>query len=114
MQVPTGGQLPKDGRVQSIVPLLRIPRRADAIDPALGRPDIKRYVIGPRLGTVINPHIVKGMTLGGIAHGIGAALLEEFVYNAEGQLITQTFMDYPLPSSHEVPAVEIVHHCAPR
>ena len=62
---------------------------------------------------VINPHIVKGMTLGGIAHGLGAALLEEFVYDDEGHLITQSFMDYLLPSSHEVPEVEIVHHCTP-
>ncbi|MEA2884872.1 MAG: 2-furoyl-CoA dehydrogenase large subunit [Bradyrhizobium sp.] len=114
MQVPTGGQLPKDGRVQMYpchsfefhVVLM-------AIDPGLGKPEIKRYVIGHDCGTVINPHIVRGMTLGGIAHGIGAALLEEFVYNGEGQLITQSFMDYPLPSSHEVPEVEIVHHCTP-
>jgi 2-furoyl-CoA dehydrogenase large subunit len=62
---------------------------------------------------VINPHIVKGMTLGGIAHGLGAALLEEFVYDDEGHLMTQSFMDYLLPSSHEVPQVEIVHHCTP-
>ena len=114
MQVPTGGQLPKDGRVQMYpchsfefhVVLM-------AIDPELGKPEIKRYVIGHDCGTVINPHIVRGMTLGGIAHGIGAALLEEFVYNGEGQLITQSFMDYPLPSSHEVPEIEIVHHCTP-
>ena len=53
------------------------------------------------------------LTLGGIAHGLGAALLEEFVYNDEGQLITQGFMDYLLPSAHEVPEVEIVHHCTP-
>jgi CO/xanthine dehydrogenase Mo-binding subunit len=51
--------------------------------------------------------------MGGIAHGIGAALYEEFAYNDEGQLITQTFMDYLLPSSHEVPAVEIIHHETP-
>ena len=114
MQVPTGGTLPKDGRVQMYpchsfefhVVLM-------AIDPALGKPEIRRYVIGHDCGTVINPHIVKGMTLGGIAHGIGAALLEEFVYNDEGQLITQSFMDYLLPSAHEVPEVEIVHHCTP-
>ena len=74
---------------------------------------IRRYVIGHDCGTVINPHIVKGMTLGGIAHGIGASLLEEFVYDGEGQLMTQSFMDYLLPSSHEVPKVEIVHHCTP-
>ena len=114
MQVPTGTQLPKDGRVQMYpchsfefhVVLI-------AIDPALGKPEIRRYVIGHDCGTVINPHIVKGMTLGGIAHGLGAALLEEFVYNDEGQLITQGFMDYLLPSAHEVPEVEIVHHCTP-
>jgi len=114
MQVPTGGALPKDGKVQMYpchsfefhVVLM-------AIDPALGKPKIKRYVIGHDCGTVITPHIVKGMTLGGIAHGLGAALLEEFVYNDEGQLITQGFMDYLLPSAHEVPEVEIVHHCTP-
>jgi 2-furoyl-CoA dehydrogenase large subunit len=114
MQVPTGDKLPENGRVQMYpchsfefhVVLI-------AIDPVLGKPDIRRYVIGHDCGTVINPHIVKGMTLGGIAHGIGAALLEEFVYDGEGQMLTQSFMDYLLPSSHEIPKVEIVHHCTP-
>ncbi len=114
MQVPTGTKLPENGRVQMYpchsfefhVVLI-------AIDPVLGKPDIRRYVIGHDCGTVINPHIVKGMTLGGIAHGIGAALLEEFVYDGEGQMLTQSFMDYLLPSSHEIPKVEIVHHCTP-
>ena len=85
MQVPTGSKLPEDGRVQMYpchsfefhLVLL-------AIDPDLGKPEIRRYVIGHDCGTVINPHIVKGMTLGGIAHGIGAALLEEFVYDERG------------------------------
>jgi 2-furoyl-CoA dehydrogenase large subunit len=114
-QVPTGGALPTaDGRVQMYpchsfefhVVLM-------SIDPELGVPKFHRYVIGHDCGTVINPHIVKGMTLGGIAHGIGAALLEEFVYDDQGQMITQTFMDYLLPSSLEVPHVEIVHHVTP-
>jgi 2-furoyl-CoA dehydrogenase large subunit len=114
MQVPTGGTLPKDGRVQ-MYPChsFEFHLVLMAIDPALGKPEIRRYVIGHDCGTVITPHIVKGMTLGGIAHGLGAALLEEFVYNDEGQLITQGFMDYLLPSAHEVPEVEIVHHCTP-
>ena len=84
-----------------------------AVDPDLGKPEIKRYFIGHDCGTVINPKIVRGMTMGGIAHGIGAALYEEFAYNEEGQLIAQSFMDYLLPSSHEVPPVEIVHHVTP-
>jgi 2-furoyl-CoA dehydrogenase large subunit len=114
-QVPTGGSLPTpDGRVQ-MYPCHSFEFHAllMTVDPELGLPKIHRYVIGHDCGTVINPHIVRGMTLGGIAHGIGAALLEEFVYDEQGQMITQTFMDYLLPSSHEVPEVEIVHHCTP-
>jgi 2-furoyl-CoA dehydrogenase large subunit len=114
MQVPTGTQLPKDGKVQ-MYPChsFEFHLVLVAFDPEIGKPQIRRYVIGHDCGTVINPHIVKGMTLGGIAHGIGASLLEEFVYDAEGQMLTQSFMDYLLPSSHEVPHVEIVHHCTP-
>ena len=114
MQVPTGTKLPEGARVQMYpchsfeFHLVLI-----AFDPEIGKPEIKRYVIGHDCGTVINPHIVRGMTLGGIAHGIGASLMEEFVYDGEGQLVTQSFMDYLLPSAHEVPHVEIVHHCTP-
>ncbi len=114
-QVPTGGVLPTpDGRVQMYpcfsfeFHLLLV-----AIDPDLGRPEIKRYVVGHDCGTQINPKIVRGMTMGGIAHGIGAALYEEFAYNDEGQMIAQSFMDYLLPSSHEVPAIELVEHETP-
>ena len=53
------------------------------------------------------------MTMGGIAHGIGAALLEELAYNEDGQMIAQSFMDYLLPSSHEVPDVKIIEHETP-
>jgi 2-furoyl-CoA dehydrogenase large subunit len=114
-QVPTGGTLPTpDGRVHMYpcfsfeFHLLLL-----SIDPELGRPEIVRYRLGHDCGTQINPKIVRGMTMGGIAHGIGAALYEEFAYNDEGQLIAQTFMDYLLPSSHEVPPVDIVDHETP-
>ena len=53
------------------------------------------------------------MTMGGIAHGIGAALFEEFAYNDDGQMIAQSFMDYLLPSSHEVPDIKIIDHETP-
>ena len=115
MQVPTGGELPTpDGRVQ-MYPCFSFEFHVVlvAIDPEIGKPQIRRYVIGHDCGTVINPDIVRGMTLGGIAHGIGAALLEEFAFDGEGQLVTQSFMDYLLPSAHEVPEVEIVHHVTP-
>ena len=115
MQVPTGGGLPTaDGRVQ-MYPCFSFEFHVVlvSIDPEIGKPQIHRYVVGHDCGTVINPDIVRGITLGGIAHGIGAALLEEFAFDDEGQLLTQSFMDYPLPSAHEVPDVEIVHHVTP-
>jgi 2-furoyl-CoA dehydrogenase large subunit len=115
MQVPTGGNLPDaDGRVH-MYPCTSFEFHLILvkIDPELGRPEILKYRIGHDCGTVINPKIVRGMTMGGIAHGIGAALYEEFAYNEDGQLIAQTFMDYLLPSSHEVPDVQIIHHETP-
>ena len=62
---------------------------------------------------MINPDIVHGMTYGGIAHGIGAALYEKFTYDENGQLTSGTFMDYLLPSALEIPPIEIVDHCTP-
>ena len=115
MQVPTGGVLPTaDGKVQ-MYPCTSFEFHfiLVSIDPVIGRPEIVKYRIGHDCGTVINPKIVRGMTMGGIAHGIGAALYEEFAYNDDGQLIAQTFMDYLLPSSHEVPDVEIIYHVTP-
>jgi 2-furoyl-CoA dehydrogenase large subunit len=114
-EVPTGGTLPTpDGRVQ-MYPCFSFEFHLIllSIDPDLGVPEIVRYRLGHDCGTQINPKIVRGMTMGGIAHGIGAALYEEFAYNDEGQLIAQTFMDYLLPSSHEVPPVDIIDHETP-
>src|SRR5262245_31877077 len=62
---------------------------------------------------MINPDIVHGMTYGGIAHGIGAALYEQFTYDDKGQLTSGTFMDYLIPSALEVPPIRIVDHCTP-
>src|SRR5262249_48717114 len=115
MQVPTGGRLPSaDGRVQMYpcfafeFHLLLI-----ALDAALGKIDFQRYLVGHDCGTVINPKIVRGMTMGGIAHGIGAALLEEFAYSLDGQLVAQNFMAYVLPSPHGIPPAETMEHVTP-
>jgi len=114
MQVPTGGALPKDGRVQ-MYPCYSFEFHLVlvAFDPVIGKPEIRSYTIGHDCGTVINPAIVSGMTYGGIAHGIGAALLEEFAYDDSGQLMTQSFLDYLMPSSHEIPDIQLVKHCTP-
>ncbi len=114
-QVPAGGTLPTpDGRVQ-MYPCFSFEFHLVllTLDAALGTPHILRYRVGHDCGTQINPKIVRGMTMGGIAHGIGAALLEELAYNEDGQMIAQSFMDYLLPSSHEVPDVKIIEHETP-
>ncbi len=114
-EVPTGGGLPTaDGRVQ-MYPCYSFEAHVVLveIDPATAQPKIVRYACGHDCGTMINPDIVHGMTYGGIAHGIGAALYEKFAFSDNGQLASQTFMDYLMPSAMEVPAIDIVDHCTP-
>ncbi len=76
------------------------------IDAETGKVEILRYLIADDCGTRLNPATVEGMTQGGVAQGVAAALLEEYVYDEEGQLLTSTFMDYLLPTIHEVPMTE--------
>jgi aerobic carbon-monoxide dehydrogenase large subunit len=83
------------------------------VDPELGKVTILRYVIGHDCGTVINPLMVDGQVLGGFAHGIGNALYEEPHYDESGQPQTTSYLDYALPSSVEVPPVELVHQYTP-
>jgi 2-furoyl-CoA dehydrogenase large subunit len=115
LEVPTGGTLPSaDGRVQ-MYPCYAFETHIvyAEIDRVTGQVALGRYVVGHDCGTMINPDIVHGMTYGGVAHGIGAALYERFRYDESGQLVSGTFMDYLIPSAHEVPNVEIVDHCTP-
>jgi carbon-monoxide dehydrogenase large subunit len=72
-----------------------------------------RYVVVDDCGTVINPLVVEGQVHGGVAHGIGNALLEEVVYDAAGQLATGTLMDYALPRADDVPPLEVHHVVTP-
>lgn len=114
-EVPTGGMLPtEDGRVQ-MYPCHSFEAHVvlASIDPATGKTTLHRYVCGHDCGTMISPDVVHGMTYGGIAHGIGAALYEKFAFSEQGQLLSGTFMDYLLPSATEVPAITIVDHCTP-
>ena len=68
-----------------------------------------RYVVVEDCGRMVNPLIVDGQVHGGVAQGIGAALLEEIVYDDHGQLLSGTLMDYVVPSACEIPRME-VHH----
>jgi CO/xanthine dehydrogenase Mo-binding subunit len=76
------------------------------IDRDTGTVDILGYWLVDDCGTRLNPVTVEGQTMGGIAQGVGAALLEEYVYDESAQPLTSSFMDYLLPSVYEVPRVE--------
>ncbi|HEY1502905.1 MAG TPA: xanthine dehydrogenase family protein molybdopterin-binding subunit [Stellaceae bacterium] len=115
LEVPTGGTLPgPDGRVQ-MYPCYAFEVHVvyAELDRVTGQVALGPYTIGHDCGVMINPDIVHGMTYGGIAHGIGAALYERFRYDESGQFLSGTFMDYLIPSAHEVPDVAIVDHCTP-
>ena len=58
---------------------------------------------------MINPGVVEGQIYGGVVQGIGGVLLEDFVYDADGNPLTTTFVDYLLPTTTEVPMIEIGH-----
>jgi carbon-monoxide dehydrogenase large subunit len=83
------------------------------VDPATGAVTVLRYLVVEDCGRIINPLIVEGQTVGGVAQGIGAALLEELVYAEDGQLLTASLMDYLVPTAVEMPCVEVHHIEAP-
>jgi len=83
------------------------------VDPETGKVDILKYCIADDCGTRLNPANVEGNMQGGVAQGVGAALLEEYVHDEDGQLLTSTFMDYLLPTIYEVPMTEKAALCTP-
>ncbi|HSN85511.1 MAG TPA: molybdopterin cofactor-binding domain-containing protein, partial [Thermoanaerobaculia bacterium] len=71
--------------------------------------DIQKYVVVHDCGRVLNPLIVDGQVHGGVAQGIGNAYFEQLVYDDNGQLMNASFMDFLLPTSLDVPRVEVGH-----
>ncbi len=80
---------------------------AVSIDRATGRPTIERFVAVDDCGRVLNPVIVEGQLQGGVVEGVGESLLEEVVYDAEGQLLTGSLSDYAIPRATTVPTLEL-------
>ena len=116
LQVPGAtGQLPNEKKEIQLYPCFSFQAHIPyvEIDPGTGKVEILDYAIGHDCGTVINPDIVRGMIIGGLAHGIGAALYEKFAYDETGQFLAGSFVDYLLPSAHEIPMVRDVEHCTP-
>ncbi len=83
------------------------------VDPDTGDTKVLRYVAVDDVGNVINPMIVEGMVHGGVAQGIGQALLEEGIYDADAQLITGSMLDYAIPKAENVPSFETARTVTP-
>ena len=78
------------------------------IDPDTGRVTIERFVVAEDAGRLVNPMIVDGQVTGGVAQGIGNALLEEIVYDDTGNILTATLADFLPPTSREIPPIELL------
>ena len=79
-----------------------------AVDAETGKMEVLRYVVVEDVGRCINPLTMHGQSVGGAAQGIGGAMLEELVYDAGGQLLSGSLMDYLLPTSQDIPNIETV------
>jgi carbon-monoxide dehydrogenase large subunit len=79
------------------------------VDPWTGLVHVLRYAAAHDCGRVVNPTIVDGQVVGGVAQGIGGALLEELCYDENGQLVTGSFMDYLVPRSTDMPPISVTH-----
>jgi carbon-monoxide dehydrogenase large subunit len=83
------------------------------IDRDTGELELQRFVGVDDCGNIINPLIVAGQLHGGIAQGVGQAMIEEAVYDVDGQLITGSFMDYAMPRARDFPRFELDHTVTP-
>jgi carbon-monoxide dehydrogenase large subunit/6-hydroxypseudooxynicotine dehydrogenase subunit gamma len=70
--------------------------------------DIERYLVAYDVGKAVNPMLIEGQIVGGVAQGIGGALYEEFTYDDRGEPLSVTFADYLMPTSREVPPVDVI------
>ncbi|MGE3988547.1 xanthine dehydrogenase family protein molybdopterin-binding subunit [Pseudorhodoplanes sp.] len=83
------------------------------IDPETGEVEIVRYSSVNDFGTIVNPLLVQGQVHGGVIQGLGQALMENAVYDEDGQLLTGSFQDYAMPRAHQFPDIGFVSHPVP-
>jgi aerobic carbon-monoxide dehydrogenase large subunit len=84
------------------------------IEEETGRVEVVKYVVVDDVGTVINPLLLKGQIHGGVAQGLGQALLEDLLYEpGTGQMVTGSFMDYAMPRADDMPFMEVISNPVP-
>ncbi|MBV0911365.1 xanthine dehydrogenase family protein molybdopterin-binding subunit [Anianabacter salinae] len=83
------------------------------IDPDTGTVEVVGYTVTDDFGNLINPMLAEGQVHGGVAQGVGQALMEHTVYDADGQLLTATFMDYGMPRADDLPMIAFYTEAVP-
>ena len=83
------------------------------IDPETGMIQILRYSVVDDVGTVMNPLLLKGQIVGGVVQGVGQILMEDIHFDADGQLVTGSFMDYAMPRASDLSPVEVKSNPVP-
>ena len=83
------------------------------VDPETGGARVVRYTAVNDLGTVVNPLLVEGQVQGGVVQGLGQALMEQAIYDGDGQLVTGSFMDYAMPRAQDAPMINVLSHPVP-
>jgi carbon-monoxide dehydrogenase large subunit len=83
------------------------------IDEDTGAVEIVRYSVVDDVGTVLNPLLLKGQIVGGIAQGVGQALMEDIRFDDDGQMLTGSFMDYAIPRATDISPVEVESNPVP-
>ncbi|RID93422.1 xanthine dehydrogenase family protein molybdopterin-binding subunit [Gemmobacter lutimaris] len=81
------------------------------VDPETGKVEIVAFSAADDFGNIVNPMIVEGQVQGGLAQGIGQALMENCVFDENGQLLSGSFMDYAMPRAEDVPFFKVDHSC---
>ena len=82
------------------------------VDPETGKVEVLAFSAADDFGNVVNPMIVEGQVHGGVAQGIGQALMEAAAYDENGQLLSGSYMDYAMPRSDDLPMIAVDHSCA--
>jgi len=83
------------------------------IDEETGAAEVVRYSVVDDVGTVINPLLLKGQIVGGVAQGVGQILMEDIRFDGDGQILTGSFMDYAMPRATDISAVEVKSNPVP-
>ncbi|NNK79679.1 MAG: xanthine dehydrogenase family protein molybdopterin-binding subunit [Litoreibacter sp.] len=81
------------------------------VDPETGKVEVQAFHAADDFGNIINPMIVDGQVQGGLAQGIGQALLENCAYDENGQLLSGSYMDYTMPRADDMPFFDVDHSC---